>query len=357
MNHRERVLSALARRDHDRLPVKHVAEPEVNAKLMDYLHVDNQEALLERLGDDFRYIWPDYCGPEPRTFPDGSFEIPWPWRWPGGERYRWFEVGGGRQAQSVFHPFENVTNPDDLRKFTFPTVDWLDFSGIQEKCAKWPNHARIAAYGNVINFMAGLSHSFSHERVMMGLATGDPVLLALMDIKFQFHYQEIKRTLEAAEGKIDIVETGEDLGTQRGSLISPRSFDKYVAPYLAKAFDMVHQHGAKTMMHSCGSVRMLIPRLIELGLDILEVVQVSAANMDLRELQAEYGERLCFCGSMDVQSILVSGSVQDVEREVRLRQELFAAGGLILGPSHLIQPDTPLENILAMYRTAGSLSC
>ncbi len=191
----------------------------------------------------------------------------------------------------------------------------------------------------------------------MGLATGDPVLLALMDIKFQFHYQEIKRTLEAAEGKIDIVETGEDLGTQRGSLISPRSFDKYVAPYLAKAFDMVHQHGAKTMMHSCGSVRMLIPRLIELGLDILEVVQVSAANMDLRELQAEYGERLCFCGSMDVQSILVSGSVQDVEREVRLRQELFAAGGLILGPSHLIQPDTPLENILAMYRTAGSLSC
>jgi len=119
---------------------------------------------------------------------------------------------------------------------------------------------------------------------------------------------------------------------------------------------MVHRYGAKTMMHSCGSVRMFIPRLIELGLDILDVVQVSAAGMDIRELRSEYGDHLCFCGSMDVQGFLVTGTVEDIKQEVKLRQELFPDGGLILGPSHTIEPDVPLENILAMYRAAGSLS-
>ena len=191
----------------------------------------------------------------------------------------------------------------------------------------------------------------------MGFATGDPVLLALMDIKFNFHYEEIEQVLQAAEGEIDIVHIGEDLGAQRGPLISPRHFDKYIAPYFAKFFDMVHSYGPKVMMHSDGSIRLLLPRLIESGLDILDVVQVNCPGMEIRGLKEDFGDRLCFCGSMDIQGFMVTGTPQDVEREVKLRQKLFADGGLILGPSHTIEPDVPLENILAMYRTAGSLSC
>jgi uroporphyrinogen decarboxylase len=357
VNHRQRVLSALARQGYDRIPVRHFAEPEVNEMLMDYFDLDTQLELEECLGADIRYVWPDYVGPEPRTFPDGSYEIPWPWRWSAGERYRKIQVGGKPYDEVCYRPFESITDPNDLSDCVFPTTEWLDFSTIKSKCARWSDYVRVAGYGNVINFICGLSHSLGVERALVGFATEDPVLLALMDIKFDFHYNEIERVLQAAEGGIEIVHIGEDLGTQRSLLISPHSFDKYIAPYFAKFFDMVHHYGAKVMMHSCGSVRKLIPRLIDLGLDILDVVQVSCDGMDIRELHREYGDHLCFCGSMDVQGFMVTGTPQDIEREVKLRQELFRDGGLILGPSHTIEPDVPVENILAMYRTAGSLAC
>jgi uroporphyrinogen decarboxylase len=109
------------------------------------------------------------------------------------------------------------------------------------------------------------------------------------------------------------------------------------------------------MMHCCGSVRRLIPRLIEIGLDILDVVQVSAAGMDIFGLDDDFGDRLSFAGSLCVQSTLPFGTVADVEREVERRLDRFNRGGLILGPSHQIQAGTPLDNVLALYRTAGSL--
>jgi len=357
MNHRDRVLSTLAHKGYDRIPVRYFAEPEVDKKLMDYFGVDNDIALKEYLGDDFRYIWPEFKGPEPKIFSDGSFEIPWPWRWPGGERYRKVIVGGMPYNEECYRPFENITDPDELVHFTFPTIDWLDFSTIKSKCVLYSDYAKVAGFGNVINFISGISHSFGVERTLMGLATADPVLLALMDIKFNFHYEEIMQTLKAAKGEIDIVYIGEDLGTQTGPFIGLHSFNKYIAPYFNKFFDMVHSYGAKVMMHSCGSVYKFIPRLIELGLDILDVIQVSAEGMNIQELGSKFGKDLCFSGSMDVQSFMVTGTEEEIKHEVKLRQELFPDGGLILGPSHAIGLDVPLENILAMYRTAGSLYC
>ena len=118
---------------------------------------------------------------------------------------------------------------------------------------------------------------------------------------------------------------------------------------------MIHKYGAKAMLHSCGSVYKLIPGLIDLGLDILDTVQVSAADMDIKRLHREFGKDLCFCGSMDVQTVLLNLTPAQIQKEVLLRQEMFYNGGLIIGPSHAIQPGTPMENIEAMYRAAGSL--
>jgi uroporphyrinogen decarboxylase len=109
------------------------------------------------------------------------------------------------------------------------------------------------------------------------------------------------------------------------------------------------------MMHCCGSAYDLLPRLIDVGLDILDVVQTSAAKMDLPDLREEFGSELSFCGTMCVQTTLPDSTADQIAREVALRQELFPDGGLILGPTHAIQPDTPFENILALYRAAGSI--
>ena len=99
-----------------------------------------------------------------------------------------------------------------------------------------------------------------------------------------------------------------------------------------------------------------MPRLIELGLDVFDVVQPTSPEMDIANLKEKFGDKLIFCGSMCVQSTIAWGTPQDVEREVKRRLELFQKGGLFLGPTHAIQAGSPLENILTLYRTAGSLT-
>ena len=272
---------------------------------------------------------------------------------PVGARYEYVEFLG-RVRRVVHRPFEGIEDPDELDRFTFPSPDWFDYSTIKAQCQRWGDYARYHGKAGVLDFMNSLSHVRGMENVLMGIAVEDPVLLKLMDIKFKFHLEMVERVLKAAEGLIDIVYCGEDLGTQLAPIISPRSFDRLFAPKFGEFFDMVHRYGAKTMMHSCGSVRPLLPRLIEIGLDIPRW-SVSAPTW-ISASCTEFGSRLNFCSSMCVQTTLINGTVQDVEREVLLRLELFRDGGLILGPSHAIQPSTPLANILAMYRTAGSLA-
>ena len=110
------------------------------------------------------------------------------------------------------------------------------------------------------------------------------------------------------------------------------------------------------MMHMCGCVKPFLSRLIELGLDVYDVVQPTTPAMDIAALRERYGERLTFCGSVCVQTTMAWGTPEDVRHEVRRRLDLFPKGGLFLGPTHAIQAGSPLENILMLYETAGSLA-
>ena len=139
-------------------------------------------------------------------------------------------------------------------------------------------------------------------------------------------------------------------------MISKEIFERHFAEKLERYYDMVHSYGARTMQHICGCCYELLPRLIELGLDVYDVVQPTTPEMDIANLQKEFGDKLVFCGSMCVQTTLAWDKPEDVEREVKRRLDLFPEGGLFLGPTHAIQVGSPLENILALYRSAGSLT-
>ncbi|MCJ7739337.1 MAG: hypothetical protein MUQ10_18830, partial [Anaerolineae bacterium] len=243
----------------------------------------------------------------------------------------------------------------ELAAFRFPTPDDLDFSTIASQCERYHAFAEVFGGADYFDFINSIARCRGVEQVLIDSATEDPVYVRLVEQRCEFFLGVIERALQAAGGRVDFVHVGEDLGTQNGLLISPRKFERLFAPRFRAVFDLAHQYGARTIMHSCGSVRRLIPRLIDLGLDVLDVVQVGAKAMDLTELHAAYGDCLSFCGTVDVQTTLPFGTVEDVQREVALRLELFERGGLFLGPTHAIQVGTPLENMLAMYRAAGSL--
>lgn len=351
MNSRERVLSAVDRKGYDRIPVKHEGTPEINHIIMDHFGLKNMEQLLRVIGDDFRYAQPIYIGPELREFPDGSVEGYW------GERYKYAKFEGGKYLESCYQPFAGINSLDELDRSHFPKADWFDYSTIKRQCEKILKEGFAVCFGTAgdMDFINSIARARGTEQVLLDLIDDNPVYLEIMKARFEFYYQMHERALHEAQGIIDFIHVGEDFGTQRGPIINMDIFEKHFAPKYGKYFDMVHSYGAKTMMHMCGCVRKFLPRLIELGLDVYDVVQPTTPDMDIAVLKKDFGDKLIFCGSVCVQTTVACGTPQEVEGEVKRRLELFPDGGLFLGPTHAIQVGSPIENIIALYKTAGSL--
>jgi uroporphyrinogen decarboxylase len=335
---------------YDRPPCHYYGTPEITQELMDFLHITDYEALLLILGDDLRGVSPRYVGPELRRFPDGSWEGLW------GERYTNYSFGDGTYPEACYLPFENVTDVADLKNFRMPSADWYDYSQVKEDCERFKDYVVCIEGAGTPDFMNGIARCRGVTQVLFDVGTEDPVYLELCKQRFEFFYEMIEQTLQAAEGLVDVVRFGEDLGNQGGIMISPVKYDKLFAPFMKELFALTHKYNARTMMHSCGSVRDLLPRLLDLGLDILDVVQVDAAKMDMRELHRDFYKKVAFCGSVSVQSTLPFGTREDVIREVNLRKELFRDGGMIIAPTHAIQVGTPIDNVVAMYEAIGSFT-
>jgi uroporphyrinogen decarboxylase len=158
---------------------------------------------------------------------------------------------------------------------------------------------------------------------------------------------------------VDVVGEADDLGGQDRTLFSPAMYRSMVKPLQRELFDFLHAHtDAKVFFHSCGAIRELIPDLIEIGVDALNPVQVSATGMDSAELKREFGRDLTFWGGgVDTQRILGSGSVDDVRAEVRRRvTDLAPGGGFVFATVHNVQPNVPPENLLAMWSELRELS-
>ena len=348
---RDRVVRCCERKGYDRIPVKHEGTPEINQLIKDHFGLRNDEQMLYVLGDDFRYVEPDYVGPELRRFPDGSIEGYF------GERYTYIEFEGGKYLESVYQPFAGVEKLPDLDRSHFPKADWFDYATIEKQVAaiRESGFAVCAGTAGDLDFINGISRARGMQQVLVDLIDDSEVYREIMQARFDFYHDQHERILQAANGLIDFMQIGEDLGNQRTQMISFEIFERHFAPKLEKYFHMVHSYGARTMMHMCGTVWMFLPRLIELGLDVYDVVQPTTCDNDIGSLAHVHGKELIFQGSMDVQKEIAFGTVDDVTSEVERRLRLFPNGGLILGPSHAIQAKSPIENVLALYRRAGSL--
>lgn len=170
--------------------------------------------------------------------------------------------------------------------------------------------------------------------------------ISLRDRIMEFDIEILRKWLEIG---VDGVFFTDDWGSQSSLLINPNDWRKLYKPCYQKLFDVAHQGGAHVWMHICGSIIDIIPDLIEIGLDVLNPVQPRAMSVD--ELGKRFGGELCFYGGVDVQITLPQGTPQDIEEEIQHLIKTFGrfGGGYIGGTSHTILPDTPLENIKALY--------
>lgn len=154
---------------------------------------------------------------------------------------------------------------------------------------------------------------------------------------------------------LDWLWTGDDVGGQLSMMLSPETWRGLIKPHLKNIFEVGKRRGLLVAYHSCGTIRPIIPDLIEIGLDVLNPIQCNCPGMNPVELKKEFGKELSFMGGVDTQQLLPNGTADDVYREtLRLIESMTDdGGGYILAASHAIPPETPIENIFAMYRAAG----
>jgi uroporphyrinogen decarboxylase len=379
MNSRERVLTALNHKEPDRVPFdmggtvatgiqakayrrfrQYLGLPEKAVTIIDMLQ---QLALVEE--DVMQRLGVDVYNVSPRSTASFKIEV----KETPDKRYRYFydeyqigwrmPIDGGMYYDMFEHPLSGEITPESVDRYALPDpLDPARFSGLREASLKVLEQEKRALI--VGNISAGIFELYLWTRGYKdGYAdwAGNPILAQKMLRKYmelQMAYWE--KMFTVMQGiPIDVVQMADDVAGQNGLLISPNSYRKQLKPLHKEMFDYIHSKSdAKIFFHSCGSVRSVIPDLIETGVDILNPVQVNAIKMDSAELKREFGKDICFWGGgVDTQKAFDENHTPaEVRADVRKRLEDFMPdGGFIFSTIHNIQGNVPPENIMAMWET------
>ena len=193
------------------------------------------------------------------------------------------------------------------------------------------------------------------EQILLDMVKDPDLANHLLDIPYLYHLQAAKNLVQLG---VDMIWTGDDMGAQDRMLISPKMWRQYFKPRMANFIQELKAINPKLKVayHTDGNVEPIIPELIEIGIDVLNPIQ--PASMDPAKIKQQYGDRLCFWGTIDEQHTLPFGSPNDVQAEVLERLRTVGRdGGLILSPTHHVQLDTPMENFRAMVDTILNTPC
>jgi len=351
----ERVHLALSHRETERVPVDFLATPEAWNRLQKHLGIDDQEAVLRHLGMDIRHPRQPYIGPPL------LYDSDWTWVDAWGVRRRKVQHQGGAYDEIVEHPLAGIRDASELPRYPWPKPEWWDAGALANEIRRLDaeeNYAiALEEFGDPGGIFEIAWYLRGMERFLMDMVTQPAMVYEIMQRVTDFYLGLLDRVMAAAGERVDLIWTSDDIAHQHGQIISARAWRELIAPHHARLNRRIHELGSKVMYHCCGAVRPFIPGLIELGVDVLDVLQFSADQMDPHEIKAEFGSQLCFHGGLDVQSTLPLGTEDDVRRVTRERIGVLGRhGGYILAPTHNIQVDTPPDNVIAMYAEAGSLS-
>jgi uroporphyrinogen decarboxylase len=262
---------------------------------------------------------------------------------------------GGLYYDMIRNPLRNAT-VDDVDSFHFPDPDDPEcVRGLRDKALKLHSEKKYALVGDMVEtgIFEPCWYLRGFDQFLMDLIVNKEFVHRLMSRMVEVQLRRYERFLEEVGEFLDIVFVGDDLATADNTIMSPALYREMVKPYQKEYLAGIKKMtSAKLMYHSCGNIFDFIDDLVEMGVDILNPVQVNAQGMDTERLKQSYGDKLCFWGGIDTSYVLPRGTEEEVESEVKKRIDELGPEGYVLNAVHDIQPDVPGENVITMFKAA-----
>ncbi|MCK4514651.1 MAG: methyltransferase, partial [Spirochaetaceae bacterium] len=265
----------------------------------------------------------------------------------------------GLYFDQIAYPLSGVTEKGDLRN-CHPAVpmdgEEIDFmvNDIERLYAS-TDKSIVMIFGGSIFEQS--QRDFGHEDFYCNLATAPDLMHAHFERITEANINNLRSVLDRAADKVDVVHFFDDIGSQFALQISPTMYREMIKPYHARQCQFIHENypDIKVLMHCCGAIFDLIPEFIEIGVDLLNPVQISATGMDPQKLKDTYGKDIMFWGGgADTQNFDQYETIDDVQRHVDGLVKIFSqGGGYVFSQVHNFQADVAPEKILAVYETAG----
>lgn len=350
MTSKERVLTAFANQEPDRVPINYESNPGIDRRLKAHFGLDPKdgEGLNQALGVDFRGIGARYTGPKLHAdIPERGVKVD---NW--GRHQRWVEHETGGYWDFCDFPLATA-DEETVTNWPMPNPDDFSYDHVQSGCQQMQEyaiHVGDPGVGDIINSNGMLR---GMEQTLVDLITEDPAGMLLARRRTEINLEIIRRTLEAAKGGVDFMWLGEDLGTQIAPIISLDLYRKTIRPLHQQFVDLAKSFDLPVMIHTCGSSSWAYEDFIEMGTDVVDTLQPEAKDMAPEYLKKTFGGRLAFHGCISTAGPVAFGTVQDTIDYCRHTLEIMMpGGGYCFAPTHQLQDNTPTKNAVAMYETA-----
>ena len=362
VSHRERVQMAMAHEVPDRCPMQISFTPEfahalktktkIQTESVHNPHGGGNTYELERHLDQDLLLtsvgWANSYYQE--MMPGTRYTDEWGVGWKVTEYQTRF--GPGVYTEVVGHPLKNT---EDLEHYQPPDPNRKELYAEAQQLVQ-NHHDEYWIVGVTVTTIFETAWALrGYEQILTDFMVQPDFLNALLDIPFHYHLEVAKNLVRTG---VDMIWTGDDIGTQEGMLMDPAMWRQYLKPRMARFISELKSINPelKVAYHSDGNIYAVIPDLIEIGIDVLNPIQPGC--MDPWILKQKFGNYLCFWGGIDEQKTLPFGTPTDVTHEVKERiRTIGKKGGFIIGPTHHVQLDTPMENFLAMHRAILKTPC
>jgi uroporphyrinogen decarboxylase len=336
MTHRERELATIYRQPTDRLPVDAICI-ENGPQIGEYLGIP-AEAVLERLGLDGRIVAPGYAG---ERRPDQA----------GGLVGEWGTLETGDYGTCRPAPLASVASVAQIEAYPWPDPGLYAYDAAAEWVrAAGDEHALRGPYW--MPLFCRVCDLCGMEQAMVLMLSEGRLFEALLEQVAARVTEVCCRFMEACGDSLAILCLGDDFATQRGLMVSPEHWRRYLKPHYARLFAEAKRRGKPVWFHSCGDVTAVLGDLIEIGADVWETVQLHTLPMSAPELKREFGRDLVFFGGVNTQRLPFISAAEVREEVLRCVDILGAGGGYICGPDHHIKPDVPPANAVALFDAA-----